>query len=251
MVFQWDETHQHAFVCLKELVSSSISLVYYNPHDDTTLEVDSSMKGMGAVIVQNQAPVAFAITQTQSNYSNLERECLAVVHGIRRFNHYLFGKPFVVVTDHKPLEMIFRKPIHRAPLKLQRMMIKIIGYDFQVKYCEGKSMVLADTLSRAPNMAKTSEVELDVSVDSTIITQDDFMNFTADKVVLIRNETNCDPVLHELTQIIYTGWPDEIKDLPHELREYWNYHDELALEKGIIFKGKQVIIPKPIQEDIM
>ena len=53
-VFLWDETHQRAFEHLKELVASSVSLVYYNPNDETTLEVDSTMRGMGAALIQTR-----------------------------------------------------------------------------------------------------------------------------------------------------------------------------------------------------
>ena len=95
------------------------------------------MKGLGACLVQEGKPIAFAsktLTKTQSNYSNIEREMLAVVYGIERFTSYLYGRFFTVVSDHKPLEMISRKPIIAAPPRLQRMWLKIQGYDYAVTY---------------------------------------------------------------------------------------------------------------------
>ena len=75
--------------------------------------MDASQRGLGAVLVQDAGPVAFAskaLTENQSGYSNIERELLAVVHGVQRFHHYLFARPFTVITDHKPLVTICHKP---------------------------------------------------------------------------------------------------------------------------------------------
>ena len=76
------------------------------------------MKGLGAAIIQDEYPVAFAsksLDFTQSNHPNIDREMLAVVFGITRFHTYLYGRPFNVITDHKPLEMIVEKPLLKAP----------------------------------------------------------------------------------------------------------------------------------------
>ena len=180
--FEFSEDHQNIFTGIKQQVASNTNLQYYDPNTDVNLEVDASLKGLGAALVQQNGPVAFAsktLTTTQSNYSNIERECLAIVHGIQRFHHYLYGKRFTVVTDHKPLEMIFTKPIHAAPPRLQRMLLKIQGYDFDVVYRPGSQMILADTLSRLPNQSKQEDIELDCRVDSILIdsTHIDLMNF--------------------------------------------------------------------------
>ena len=71
-----------------------------------------------------------------------------------------------MITDHKPLKMIAKKPLLRAPPRLQRMLQQIQGYDFtSEKYRQGKTMTLADTLSRLPNPKDKGAVELDLRVD--------------------------------------------------------------------------------------
>ena len=108
----------HCFNNLKKLVSSTIYLKFFDPKKPTLLEVDSSMKGLGAAIIQDGYPVTFAsksLDSTQSNYPNTDREMLAVVFGITRFHTYLCGRPFKVITDHKPLEMIVQKPFLKDP----------------------------------------------------------------------------------------------------------------------------------------
>lgn len=251
--FEWSEDHQETFTKLKQLVGHNIGLTYFNPQEKTTLEVDASLKGLGAVLVQNNMPTAFAskaLTTAQSNYSNIERECLAVIFGIQRFHQFLFGKEFEVITDCKPLEMIFRKPLHSAPPRLQRIMIKVQGYNFTVRHKAGIDNILPDVLSRLPNPHTAEEFELDKSVDN-IDLDIDMLNFSYDKQSHIRNEVICDTTLSKLIQIIYEGWPTTMKDLPVDIRPYWNYRDELGVSNGILFKGNQVIIPESIRMDIL
>ena len=57
--------------------------------------------------------------------------------------------------------------------------------------------------------------------------------------------------MNELKEIIHEGWPNNIKDLPTVLRQYWSFRDELAVESGVIFKGRQILIPKSLQADIL
>ena len=257
--FDWSADHQHAFQQIKEIISQGMGLKYYDPQQDVSLEVDASMKGLGAALIQKDGPVDFgskALTAAEQNYSNIERECLAVVYGILRFHHYLFGRHFQVVTDHKPLEMIFSKPLHAAPPRLQRMMLKVQGYNFEVHYRPGQEMVLTDTLSRLPNRQKNQKMELDTQVGSVLIEHIDtihidLLNFSPKKQEQIREETTKDEGLRGLAQIIYSGWPETRQELPPILRDYWSYRDELAIESGIIFKGRQVLVPKSLQSEIL
>ena len=123
---------------------------------------------MGAALLKDR-PIAFAsksLTPTQSSNSNVEREALALVHGVQRFHTYLYDRRFTVITEHKPLVMIHQKLLNRAPPRLQRMLLKLTGYDFEVIYRPDSEMILADTLSRLQNPAINKEVELDVRIDN-------------------------------------------------------------------------------------
>ncbi|XP_046378547.1 uncharacterized protein K02A2.6-like [Haliotis rufescens] len=51
--------------------------------------------------------------------------------------------------------------------------------------------------------------------------------------------------------MVHTGWPENIKSVMQVLRPYWSFRDQLAVEDGIIFKGRQVLIPESLQEDIL
>ena len=257
----WDTDQQTSFETLKKLIYEDACLQYYDRRAPVELEVDASQKGLGAALVQNGKPVAFGsktLTECQSRYSNIEREMLAVVSGIQRYHTYLYARPFTVISDQKPLETICAKPIHAAPPRLQRMLLQIQGYNFKVKYRPGKTMVLADTLSRLPNPENNAEIELDVRVDGIDLVIDDpecktiaLINFPPHKRQLLRDETTQDPLLNELQSIVHTGWPDTIKELPTDIRPYWSFRDELAMESGVLFKGRQILIPQSMQKEIL
>ena len=257
----WEEAHETAYTQLKNAISQESSLSYFDTEKDITLEVDASQKGLGTAVIQDNKPVAFgskSLTDTQSRYSNIEREMLAIVFGCERHHTLLYGKSFTVVTDHKPLITICKKPIHSAPLRLQRMLLRVQGYNFDIVYRPGSEMVLADALSRLPNREQCKDIDLDIRVDCININIDTvelrnigLINFSEDKQSQLIMETSRDRTLNALKEYVYNGWPENIKELPTELRAYWPYRDELAIEGGVMFKGKQVLIPQPLRQSIL
>ena len=82
-----------------------------------TLQCDASLKGLGACIIQEGQPIAFvskSLTDTETCYANIERELLAIVFGCKKFHTYLYGRTFVIESDHKPLDMISMKNLTRS-----------------------------------------------------------------------------------------------------------------------------------------
>jgi hypothetical protein len=250
--FLWEQDHDVCFVTLKQLVNNSKSLAYYDASKPVTLEVDASQKGLGAALLQEGRIIAFAsktLTRTQSNYSNIEREALGLVHGVERFHTYLYGREFTAITDHKPLVNIWQRPLTNAPPRLQRMFLRLQGYNFTLLYRPGSQMILSDALSRLPNPENNRNVSLDVRVDG--ITTDDIdckpielLNFCPSRLCELREETNRHPTLSVLKQIIIDGWPEDIKQCHNDIRPFFNHRECLAVEDGLIFKGRQVLIPE-------
>ena len=127
--FVWEKPQQEAFSHLKSVITSAPALAYFDNTKETVLNVDASIKGLGAVIMQDGKPVAFGsktLTPCERRYANIERELLAIVWGTQKFHTYVYGRRVIVETDHKPLESIFRKPLNDAPPRLQRMLLKLI-----------------------------------------------------------------------------------------------------------------------------
>ena len=201
---------------------------------------------MGAVLLQEGRPIAYAsksLTDTEKRYANIERELLAVVFGAERFRTYVYGKHFVVESDHKPLEMIQLKNLMAAPPRLQRMLLRIQHYDITIKYRPGKELLLADGLSRLPNPRSREEIDLDVMVS--------MVQFSNNKILELRRETETDTILRDLQEVIIRGWPKTRTDIPIILRPFWCYRDELSVEDGVILKGERVVIPQSMQADVI
>ena len=96
-------------------------LRYYDQTKLVTLQCDASLKGLGVCIIQEGQPITFAsksLTDTETCYANIERELLAIVYGCEKFHTYLYGRTFVMETDHKPLKMISLKNLTAAPARL-------------------------------------------------------------------------------------------------------------------------------------
>ena len=148
--FTWNFTFSAAIQCVKEAAISNTTLRYFNPSVPVTIQVNASQVGIGAALLQNGKPMAFAskaLTETECQYANIDREMLAVVFGVERFQTYIYGRSFTIESDHKPLESIFQKNLADMPAHLQCMLLCLQGYDYTICYHPSKEMALPDTLS--------------------------------------------------------------------------------------------------------
>ena len=130
---------------------NKVTFTYFDPRREIILQVHSSLKGLGATLIQDNKPVAFAsksLTDVETRYADIERELLAVVYGCEKFHTYLFDHSFTVHSDHKPLESIHLKHLTAAPPRPQRMLLRLQPFDIVIRYQPGKSMEIADALSR-------------------------------------------------------------------------------------------------------
>ena len=187
------------------------------------IQTDASSRGLGAVLIQHGKPIAFAsksLSDCKQRYANIEREMLAVVFGCERFHMYVYGKSFIIGSDHKPLEIINLKNLAAVPQWLQRMSLRVQPYDFVLRYKPGKQMILADVMSRQPS-SETTQIDLDVQVS--------FIQFSTQKLQTIREATQADDELCAIRTVIVEGWPESQRHLQPPLRPYWSCRDELAI----------------------
>ena len=158
---------------LKEILSSQPALKFFDPTKPVKLQVDASKSGLGACVLQDGHPIAYAsgsLTQAEENYSLIEKELLAVVFGCERFNHYVYGRPVDVNSHHKPLVPITKKPFVKSPPRLQRLLLRLQKYDVNIAYVPGKYMHVADTLERAYLNEQPTDVELNDDIEVVVHT---------------------------------------------------------------------------------
>jgi len=250
--FMWQPEHQRAFQNLKQAITEVPVLAYYDPEKENLIQSDASLKGIGCVLTQEGKPVCYAsrsLTETESRYSNIERELLAACWSLEKLNHYVFGKKVVIETDHKPLESIWKKSIPSAPPRLQRLLLKMAKYNVEIRYIQGKNNVIADALSRISHMEPPAEdnelpvVELD-TISRTLPA-------SPAKLDEVREYTDQDVVLSHLKDVVHHGWPEYPNECPQDLKEFWNFREDLSVENGLILKGHKLVIPSKLRPQML
>ena len=135
-VFHWKEQQTQSFQKIKALIAQAneTPLRYYDRTKPVKVQVDASLRGLGACLIQKHnredQPIAFAsknLTDTETRYANIERELLAIIFACQHFSTYLLRRSFIAESDHKLLEMIAMKNLANALPRLQRMLL-VSGY---------------------------------------------------------------------------------------------------------------------------
>ena len=150
---KWTEIQEHAFNSLKKALTMSPILKLPNVSEMFILRTDASDRGIGSVLLQEEVgvkwPVAYAsrkLLPREESYATVEKECLALVWSIQKFQRYLYGKHFIVETDHQPLLYLNKAKVSNA--RLMRWALLLQPYRFTVHAIKGSENVGADYLSR-------------------------------------------------------------------------------------------------------
>lgn len=144
-----DPDYLEAFHTCKELLTNAPVLAYPDFSKTFHVTTDASNIAIGGVLSQSNRPIAFysrTLNSAERNYSTIERELLAIVEVTKHFRPYIYGKPFTIETDHKPLVWLFS--LKDPNSRLVKWRLKLEEFDYIVKYKKGKENSVADALSR-------------------------------------------------------------------------------------------------------
>ena len=146
---------------------------------------------------------------------------LAVVFRAEWFRTYVYGRSFTTESDHKPLESITKKSLADTPAQLQHMLLCLKGYDYVLCYYSCKEMACPDTLSHFKSKPGP-EIALDIAIHHAHLSpvQKEALQLAFEK----------DVVMHAMTDIIISVWPDDIKQVPHPLHPHWQHYKSLTVE---------------------
>ena len=228
--WDWTPSTDSTFQQLKQWICNTLlktTLAYYDRTQPLTIQTDAREYGLGAALLQNNRPIAFAtktLTDVETRYGSIECECLSVVFGLEKFHTYIYGRHITVYNDHKPLEMITKKPIYTAPPRLQRMLLQLQKYDYLLIYKPRKEMTLADRLNRFPLKKENTLIELHQNIQH--------LAFTLDRINIIRGSVEQDPILSTVYRLTLNGWPNRISKVPRIARQFWGARDELSIKEG-------------------
>lgn len=206
----WGEEQRQAFQEAKEMLQSDALLVHYSSEKKLLLACDASPYGIGAVhshIDDNnvERPASRSLTKAEKAYSQLDKEALAIVFGVKKFHSYLVGRSFVIQSDHQPLYHLFHqnKPIPpMASARLQRWALTLSAYQYQIHYKPGKQLSNADALSRLPRPLSTSSDRLPGELVQLL----NFVSSTQLSVENIKLWTSRDPLLSRVKTFVTSGW---------------------------------------------
>ena len=205
------------------------------------------------MLLQNGQPVAYSsrsLTKTEQRYAQIEKKCLAIIFSCERFSLYLLGRNKIAAeSGHKPLETIFKKPLFSTAKRLQRMLLRLQGYQLDVKYKQGYKMYIADflsrsalTLTRAQNNGTNDNTSFAFANNDCDVLCNSFesVNFSEDLAVTtkrynqIETCTAGDETLQVLKSVVLNGWQDSRRDCPKLIHQYWSFRDKITTQNGIL-----------------
>ena len=260
--FYWDESHQSAFIDARAALSSPPTLAFYDPRLVTRLSTDASkLHGMGFVLQQQQRDETWSvvqagsrfITDTETRYAAIELEMAAVVWAFKKCRLFLSGLPHIdVFVDHRPLVPIMNaKTLDQIENpRLQRLKMQLGEFGpFTAHWTRGAEHLAADALSRSPITAGgEEEEEVDPNPDAPgacylfAITSEDNM-----KLDEVRSAVAGDETAQLLRETVLAGFPNQKKALPAALRPYWQVHEHLSVDDGLVVYGRRIVVPAALR----
>lgn len=247
MRWTWGPKEQAAFAEAKTALQDNSLLVHYDEKKPIVLACDASQYGLGAVLSHvmeggKERPVAYAsrtLTPAEKNYSQIEKEGLAIIFGVKKFHSFLYGRHFLIESDHQPLAYLFNEAkgiSQTASSRIQRWALTLSAYQYTIRHKAGKLLGNADALSRLP-LPDTISID---KQPADLLHLIDHLSATTVNAAAIKHWTSRDPVLSKVMKYILNGWPNSVLD---DMKTYYSKSDELSTLDGCLLWGARVVVP--------
>ena len=198
------------------LLTTSNLLTHYDPAKPIKMAADASQYGLGAVISHmlpngEERSIAFAsrsLSKSEKNYSQIDKEALALVYGVQKFHTYLYGRHFTLITDHKPLTTILgpKKGVPAvAAARLQRWALLLAAYNYDIEFRSTTAHGNADALSRLPLPEEGSRAPSETRLCN--LWKIEALPVTSQQ---IKVATQRDPSLSKIKSYVLKGWPNQV-----------------------------------------
>lgn len=249
--FKWSENCENCFIRSKDLLHKHQVLILYDPQKPIVIQCDASPYGVGAILSHEVEgilrPVLFAsstLSQAEQNYSQLHREALAIIFAVKKFHKYIYGKHFVIQSDHQPLREIFNPTRPTSMLtvgRLVRWSVLLSMYDYTIQYKKASIMANADGLSRLPTRESTGINEEGIHFVDKFQVND----VSIDQVKL---ETEKDNILREVVNMLLHGW---LFPIPIYIRQFYNKRISLSWDNGCLWYNHRLVVPTTMRSLVL
>ena len=225
--WKWTKEYAKVFQKAKQQLSSAPVFTHYDPQLPLQLAGDASSYGVDAVLSHNypdgsERPIAYVsrtLLPSERNYAQIEKEALALVFGIQKFHQFIYGRKFILLTDHQPLLAILgpKKGISSiAAAHMQRWALLLSAYQYVIAYgSTTRDHTNADCLSRLPLQKKETTGN---PPDATVFKVAQISMLPPVTSDTIQTATRTDPILGKVLRYTQNGWP---LNFPSELKPYW------------------------------
>jgi transposase InsO family protein len=260
--WRWTADEQSAFQRLKDLLCTDTVLAHFDPNLPLGLSCDASNVGIGAVLFHRYADgserpianVSKTLSDTQRRYSQIQKEALAVIFGLKKFHQFLYGRNFILVTDHRPLVSMF-SPTKGTPAlaanRLARWALTLSQYNYTIEYRRTEEHSNADVLSRLPagmdDVFDRGEEDDDAELVCAIKAVSQQINPANSK--WLADASARDPIISQVIRFVREGWPAQLTD--PELRTYKPLDTSLAVLNGCLLNGSRVVIPSALRTKVL
>ena len=251
--WEWTDDCNQAFLKCKDMLTCDAVLVHYDSAKPIKLACDASSYGLGAVLSHvcddGEHPISFVsrtLTKAERNYSQIEKEALGLVFGVKKFHKYLFGRSFTLLTDHKPLLSILSPTANVPPItaaRMQRWAMFLSAYEYNIEFRGTMKHANADSLSRLP-LDEDDDADTVASIFTVSLIGG--LPITASDIAAA---TAKDPVLIRVYQYVLEGWPQG--GVNDDLKSYYQKRDQLSSDQGCILWGTRVVIPEVLQARLL
>lgn len=254
--FVWSEEAQQSFDAVKKLLIDSPALSLFDPDLPTVVSTDASDYGLGAVLAQvhenkTERIVAFAsrtLSPAERKYSTIEKEALACVWAVEKWRTYLWGRKFLLRTDHQALTVLLSsKGTDRAGMRIARWAARLLCFNYDVIYRPGAQNCTADCLSRLP---------LPASDEDCMDTEPEFVAFMSPAMSALSPaefasaSATCSELSALRTQIA-RGWPSSSASVDTLLRPFFKLRDELSVQHDYVFRGSRLVVPVALRHTLV
>lgn len=246
----WGAAQDQAFLAIKELLKEQFALGFYRLEDKTIVYADAGPEALGAILLQRDENgvervvtcSSRRLTDAEKNYSQTEREALALVWAMKRFDFFLRGTEFDLVTDCQALKTLFA-PTSKAPPRIERWVMLAQSYKFEIIIKPGKENI-ADSFSR---MCKGEQCtsSFDETGEEYLFVLTVCQTPPATTINDIKQATEEDDTLKKVSQALKSGsWEKGIE-------RYQIVQDELWCLQGIVLRGSRIVIPEGLQQNVL